>query len=264
MGDITSTLFFSDKRKKLLLLLKSGVRTWEEIKMNLNVTASGMLPQIRVLEKEGLIVRSGKEYRLSDQGMLIVHLMEPLVATIECIENNKNFWREHDIGAIPLHMLQRLSELKNTSVTECSIEESFEPHAQFLNKIEHSSSVKGISPIVHPRYHRFFLERAKQGKYISLILTKNAFEKIRKEYSSYLEEGLQYENAALYIYHGDIRFAFIVTEFYFSLSLFYHNEVFDSKRDLVSSDPSALKGGNDLFFYYLDLSERITNVPRYE
>lgn len=264
MSDLIGVIFSSDKRKNLLLLLKSGSRSWEEIKSSLNVTSSGMLPQLHILENEGLIIRSGKEYRLSDLGNLIVYFMEPLVSTIESLDNNKKFWKEHNIGAIPFEMLTRFAELKNVSIIECSMEESFEPHAQFLDRIKQSDSVKGISPIVHPRYPQFFLEGAKQGKDISLILTKNAFNKIRKEYSCYLEEGLEYTNAALYVYNGDIHFAFIVTEHYFSLSLFFHNEVFDSKRDLVSTDPAALLWGNDLFSHYRELSERITRLPSNE
>ena len=260
MGDLTGTIFSSDKRKRLLLLLKDGPRTWDDIKTKLDVTASGMLPQIRILEEEGLVIRSGKEYRLSDLGMLIVHFMEPLVTTIECLDKNKKFWKEHNIGAIPLEMLQRFSELKDLNIIESSLEESFEPHAQFLDMIRQSPGVKGISPIVHPRYPQFFLEGAKLGKEIALILTNKAFNKIKKEYSSSLEEGLQYGNAALYVYHGDIHFAFIVTGQYFSLSLFFNNDVFDSKRDLVSTDPSSLKWGNDLFSYYRDRSERITRL----
>ncbi len=264
MGDLTGIIFSSDKRKRLLLFLKNGPRTWEEIKANLDVTSSGMLPQLHILENEGLIIRSGKEYRLSDLGKLIVYFMEPLVSTIESLDNNKKFWKEHNIGAIPFEMLTRFAELRNVSIIECSMEESFEPHAQFLHRIRQSASVKGISPLVHPRYPQFFLEGAKQGKNISLILTKNAFNKIRKEYSSHLEEGLQYPNAALYVYHGDIHFAFIVTESYFSLSLFFHNDVFDSKRDLISADPSALAWGNDLFSHYQSRSERITRLPQNE
>jgi predicted transcriptional regulator len=264
MGDLAGILFSSDKRKRLMLLLKSGPRTWEEIKTNLEVTASGMLPQIHILEKEGLIIRSGKNYQLSDLGMLIVHFMEPLVSTIESLENNKKFWKEHNIGAIPFEMLTRFSELKNVSVIECSMEECFEPHAQFLDRIRQSSTVRGISPIVHPRYPQFFLEGAKHGKDISLILTRSAFNKIKKEYSLYLEEGLQYKNAALYVYQGDIHFAFIVTEHYFSLSLFFHNDVFDSKRDLISTDSSALSWGNDLFSYYRNISEKITRLEANE
>jgi len=264
MGDLAGILFSSDKRKRLLLLLKSGARTWEEIKTNLEVTASGMLPQIHILEKEGLIIRAGKNYQLSDLGMLIVHYMEPLVSTVESFESNKKFWKEHNIGAIPFEMLKRFSELKNASVIECSMEECFEPHAQFLERIRQSACVKGISPIVHPRYPQFFLEGAKHGKDISLILTSSAFNKIKKEYSAYLEEGLHYENASLYVYHGDIHFAFIVTEQYFSLSLFFHNDVFDSKRDLISTDPPALNWGNDLFSFYRNISEKITSLRAIE
>jgi len=260
MGDLTGVIFSSDKRKHLLLLLKSGPRTWEEIKTSLKVTSSGMLPQIHILENEGLVIRSGKDYRLSDLGMLIVYFMEPLVSTLASLDNNKKFWKEHNIGAIPFDLLKRFSELKSLNVIECAMEESFEPHAQFLNSIRQSSSVKGISPIVHPRYPQFFLDGAQHGKDISLILTNNAFNKIKKEYYPYLEEGLKYGNASLYVYHGDIHFAFIVTEHYFSLSLFFHNDVFDSKRDLVSTDPSALAWGDDLFSYYRVRSERVTSL----
>lgn len=40
-------LFMSQKRRDLLLLLKDGGRTMEEIVNLLNVTPTGMLPQIK-------------------------------------------------------------------------------------------------------------------------------------------------------------------------------------------------------------------------
>lgn len=107
MGDLAGILFSSDKRKRLLLLLKSGARTWEEIKTNLEVTASGMLPQIHILEKEGLIIRAGKNYQLSDLGCSLFTIWNPLVSTVESFESNKKFWKEHNIGAIPFEMLKR-------------------------------------------------------------------------------------------------------------------------------------------------------------
>ena len=69
-----------------------------------------------------------------------------------------------------------------------------------------------------------------------------------------LLEGLQYDNARLSVCDNDVRFAYIVTDIYFSLSLFTQNGIFDSIRDIVSYESSALRFGEDLFSYYLDKS----------
>jgi predicted transcriptional regulator len=98
---------------------------------------------------------------------------------------------------------------------------------------------------------------------VQLILTKNAFEKIKKEYAEILLSGLQYTNARLWVYKKDLRFSSIITDNFLSLGLFSENEIFDSKRDLVSSDPSSVKWGEDLFAYYMNKSSRVNREGRY-
>ena len=56
------------------------------------------------------------------------------------------------------------------------------------------------------------------------------------------------------------KFSFTVTDSYFSLSLFYNNGVFDSKNDVVSNDPSALRWGERIFSYFLKQSEKIEKI----
>ena len=66
MADLLCTICYSQKRKNLLMLLKDGPKSWEEIKASLHVTSTGMLPQIKILEDEKLICRKGKEYGLTE------------------------------------------------------------------------------------------------------------------------------------------------------------------------------------------------------
>jgi predicted transcriptional regulator len=227
------------------------------------VTATGMLPQIRILEKEGLIFHQNKVYSLTCLGTLIVHYLKPFDATLSVIESQKQFWQEHDIGSLPYVFLIRIGELKDLKIIETSLEESFEPHNQFLDKIIKSRQVAGISPIVHPVYPKFFLSLAREGRKVRLILTKNAFNKIKREYFEMLLSGLQYDNAQLWIYDQDLRFAYIVTDTYFSMGLFFNNGVFDSKRDIVSTDPSAMGWGEDLFMYYMNRSHPVNKEGEY-
>jgi len=258
VSDLLNIVISSEKRKNLLIFLENESRTWDDIKDALNVTASGMLPQIRILEDKGLVIKKGKMYSLTDLGRLIVHYLRPLDMAVTVIEQQKSFWQDHNIEALPKDLLVRIGELKDPQILETSVEESFEPHNQFLDMILKSAHVAGISPIVHPVYPKFFLGFAKSGRSVNLILTKSAYAKIKKEYFDMLAEGLRYPNARLWICDEDLKFAFIVTDQYFSMGLFMKNGIFDSKRDLVSSDLSAIRWGEDLFSYYRERSHQVT------
>jgi len=58
--DLIDLLFLSQKRRDLLLLLKNGGRTIEEIVSILHVTPTGMLPQIKKLKEEHLILQENR------------------------------------------------------------------------------------------------------------------------------------------------------------------------------------------------------------
>jgi len=257
MSDLLGIITLSDKRKKLLLFLADGQKTWDEIKITLHVTATGILPQIKILEDEKLIIREGKQFSLTEIGSLIVRLLKPFDQTLGVLEQERKFWDEHHIYALPDEFLPRLGELGEVRIIECSVEDSFEPHTQFIESLRQAKKIKGISPIVHPIYPSLFLNLTKEQKEVSLILTKTAFDKIKKEFYDMLMEGLKLPNADLYIFDGDIRFAHIVTDHHLSISFFLNNGLFDSKKDLVSVSKSALQFGEDLFTYYKERSSKI-------
>ncbi len=260
MPDLLSIITSSDKRKRLLLLLQQGPKTLEETRLALSFTATGMLPQIRILEERNLVKQEGKQYALTEIGQIIAGYLEPLVKTVEVIELQEEFWREHDAGAIPSNLLMKIGELGNTQIIESRIEELYEPHKEFLDNILNSKKVMGISPIVHPIYPEFFLKLAEKGTDISIILTRKAFDKIEKEYSEMLARGLSFKNACLYISDENIKLACVVTDIFFSMSLFFKNNVFDSRNDLVSFDKHALLWGEELFNYYKERSVKIENL----
>ena len=53
-SSLCDTIWLSEKRKNLLLLLMEGPRDIEQIKTSLNVTAKAMMPQIKILKKQGV------------------------------------------------------------------------------------------------------------------------------------------------------------------------------------------------------------------
>lgn len=256
MSDLLSIISASDKRRNLLILLNNGPKEWDEIKQVLNVTSTGMLPQVKILEEEHLIERDGKKFSLTPMGKVLTAHMVPLVRTMDVFDRNKKFWQEHNLDVLPPEILLDIRDLGNYRIIENSDEEIFDINT-FLNNISHSKTVKGISHTVHPKYPNFFLDLAKRGVESSLILTPGVFKIMKEKYAQALEEGLKIKTSSVYVSKKDIKFSFTVTDSYFSISLFYNNGVFDSKNDVVSYDPSALRWGERIFAYFLEESEKV-------
>jgi predicted transcriptional regulator len=263
ISNLLATVTMSKKRKNLLILLLNGPRLWEEIKDTLNVKASGMLPQIKILESEGLIVKEERQFRLTDSGQIVAFHLEQFDRTLRVIDQQKKYWQDHDIRALPQEFFLRLGELKKAQINESGTEEILEPHAQSLDMIMRSKKVSGISPVVPPVYPELFRSLAQDGREVRIILSKNAFTKTRKEYYDLFLEGLQYENAHLSVYVDDMRFSTIVTEKNLSMELFTKTGLFDSKRDLVSGDPMAVKWGEDIFSYFFERSHPVKKDGQY-
>ena len=62
--ELLGTLFLSDKRKDLLLLLIERPMNIDEIKNTLNVTSSAMMTQIKILIDQGIIFYEHDYYKL--------------------------------------------------------------------------------------------------------------------------------------------------------------------------------------------------------
>ncbi len=260
MPDLLNIISSSDKRKKILLLLQHGPKTLGDFRHTLNFTSTGMLPQIRILEERNLVKREGRKYALTEIGQVVAKHLESLVKTVEAVEKHEEFWREHDAGDIPSHLLMRINELYDTRIIESGTEELFEPNKESLENILNSKKIMGVSPIVHPVYPEFYLQLLERGTEVSLILTRKVFDKLEKEYNDMLSRGLSFKNGNLYISDEDIKLVCVATDVFFSISLFFKNGVFDSKQDLISFNKSAILWGEELFNYYKERSVKIESL----
>jgi predicted transcriptional regulator len=257
MADLLSIVTTSDKRKNLLLLLQSGPRSMDEIRSTLKVTTTGMLPQIKILSTHGLVRKENGNYALTEMGAVIAAHLDRLLGTLGVFEQEKEFWRVHDLGGIPLPLRNRLAELGKYRIIRYGDEELFESHSEFREQILRSKRVRGYAPIIFPIYPQFFLALAQKGVEITLILTENVYSRIEKRYGDQLREGLAYPNASLYVTDADVRLAFIATDLYFSMSMFFQDGRFDNKLDVTSFDPGALAWGEDLFTHILERSRQV-------
>lgn len=251
-------VLFSEKRKNILLLLKEGPKSLEEIKNSLNASPTSVQPQIKMLKERGLLCGNRKRYELTLLGDIIAENMQGLVNTMEALENKYDFWSDHRLDGIPLPLLKRVGELKNSTFTKPLDEGSmFSPHTEFVENLSKSKFIKGISPFIHPLYPKMFLQFAEKGVDVSLIVTEPVLERMKTEFRPEVEQFFILENTHLFVYDKELLLSVAVTDSFFSLGLFYTSGAYDHMNDIIGFDPKNLRWGEDLYAYYEGLSEEV-------
>jgi len=256
---LLSILTFSEKRKDLLFLLQENPRNLSDIKEYFDVRSPEILPRLKEMENANLIVRREGVYRLTPLGKVTASYYKPFLDTLTAIEANEAFWKEHDLLSIPETLLNKIQFLKECRVIKDENECIYDSHKTFLENVQDSSKFMGFSSIFLPHYPSMFLQMAQKNISVSIIVTPNVFFKIKNEHSSEIEKFLEYKHANFYVYDS-AKIAFVVTDRFFSLSLFYKNETFDPRNDLVGFDTTSIKWGEELFNHFKENSVEIKTI----
>ncbi len=256
---LLSVLTFSEKRKGILFLLRENPKTLSDIRDYFGVRSPEILPRLKEMEAANLISRHDGIYRLTALGEVAATHYKPFLDTLTAIEVNEDFWREHDLVAIPETLLNRIQELKECRVVRDEHEHIYDTHKAFQENVFSSTRFVGFSSIFLPSHPPMFLELARNNIPISIILTPNVFFKIKSEHSTEIGEFLKYKHTSLHVY-DNATIAFVVTDRFLSLSLFFKNGTFDTRNDLMGFDSSSIKWGEDLFKHYKENSIEIKNL----
>jgi len=256
-----SLIFSSDKRKQILLLLKEGPKSIEEIISFLNACPASVYPQVKLLKEGHLLYREENKYYLTLIGKAVAEKMKSMVDTIEAFESKYDFWTSHKLDGIPSHLLKRISDLKCSTFARPLDENSmFSPHTEFMENIAKSECIKGISPFIHPLYPKIFLNFAERGINISLVVTEPVFDRMRTEFKTEMKKFLALDNAHVYVYDKEMFLSLAVTNCFLSLGLFYNSGIYDHVNDIICFGPEALRWGEDLYTYYEGLSREVKEI----
>ena len=257
---LIDTIFFSEKRKNLLMFLIEGPKTIDEIKTELNVSSSPIMAQIRVLLKDGLLVQKEDCYELSVKGKLIAPRMQPLLSTFRIFDENHEYWARQDLYTLPQHLRERLGELGSCREIVPERTHIFDYPPEIMNNLYRSKKVMEVSSVFRPGYPGLYLDLAKRGIEVSIVLDSLIFEKLASEYRNDVEAFINMENTSLYVCEHKIEMASsLVTDRFTSVSLLskegrYYN------HEMVSFEESALAWGRELFTYYRDMSKQVREL----
>ncbi len=222
----------------------------EDIKDKLNVTTSAMMTQIKVLIDQGLIVYDYECYKLSHFGEVIVRKIIPLLNTLKVYSDNMEYWESHKFGSIPSSLQDRVEELEECELIEPDLNRMYELPLKLEKNLENAERIWEVSSYFSPAYPFKYLELARKGVNISLIVSEPVFERLKTEYGSVLEEYMALKNVEIYTYKDTIGLAScIVTEKFLSFSLFFKNGIYHNHA-MMSFKERSISWGKDLFSYF--------------
>ncbi len=258
-SNLLDLILFSEKRKDFLLLLKEGPNNIEEILDRLQVSRTALLPQIKKLKEENLVIHENEMYKLSVIGEIIVGKMKPLLDTLVIFEKDPDFWAGRKLAPIPPHLTTRIRELGDYSLIEPDLSHTFDISPEFIKHLSNSSCIHMFLSYFHPQFPAFFLSLARKGIEISLALSEAVYLRWEEDFKKETEEFLTIENTSFFIQDKkgiEVPAVISATDRIMILGLFNENGKFDSQY-VMSFDRDAIKWGEDLFKYYRDMSREI-------
>lgn len=258
---LADVIFASEKRKSTLLLLKDGPVEMETILKSLNTTRQALLPQIKILENGHLIEHKGRDaYELTTIGKMLMDRMKPLLDTLEVLDEDVNFWGEHDLDFIPPHLLKRLRELTPCNViTKLTPTEIYEPSEHIVEKAMNSKVQTSVTTFLFPNFTSILADFNERGVKMCLIVSKELLLKMEHGMDD-VRNLLKNELHEIFVYPEEMNFmSFGANDFCFMMRMLTKKGNYEQKY-ITACHSSAIQWGKELFEHYLERSTKIHDL----
>lgn len=256
-------ILFSEKRKAFLLLLKEGPRNIDEILKELpDVPRTSLLPQIKKLKEQHLVIQKEGTYHLTNVGEIIVEKMRPLLDTLDLFEMNEEFWTDRRLAPIPSHLLRRINEVGNYSLIEPDLSHAFDLNPEFVKHVSNSNRLYAFLSYFHPQLPSLFQDLARKGIELSIVLNESVHSRFEEDFKKEVDGFLETGRARVFISEKndlDIPAVIAVSDKIMVLGLFNEIGRFD-RQYIMSFEPGAIKWGEELFRYYMEMAREIKRL----
>ncbi|WNY23805.1 hypothetical protein MmiHf6_11260 [Methanimicrococcus hongohii] len=250
MNSLIETVFFSEKRKAVLILLfEKGPLPIETIKSELDETSVSILPQIKVLIDNNLIIQNDGIYQLTHLGETVAEKVSPFIKNLQVLGINPKFWSEHDTSEIPENLFNRIQEIGEFEIIEIDLRTIYyEPNPKIREHISNANSIKTFITYYAPEYVLTYYERLMAGAPVS-ITTSDYIVNMAKDYKTEINDLLQLDRAELNVCSADVKIAEITVTDKVLLMVLYSTAGNLDYDFLAAESPGAVQWGNELYDY---------------
>ncbi|KGK99651.1 hypothetical protein LI82_01090 [Methanococcoides methylutens] len=253
--DLIETLFLSEKRENLLLLLLNGPTDIKKINSSLDVSSSSILPQIKKLRESGLVHKDDTGiYELTTIGRLIVENMKPLSSMLKVFDKSDLYWDDRDLSSIPEELLNNIGDLGDIELVVPDLDHMYEIPEKLINNTNDSKEMSAMVSFFHPDFPRFYKDITNRGVVLDLIVTDSVFERMQNDYEEEMNTILESGNTTFLVCKDEFKApTFNVTEKCTYISFFNSQGRYDH-QDIITFEDSAVDWCKELFSYYRELS----------
>lgn len=257
MHSYYDAVFYSEKRRLVLLELLSGPLSTNDLIERLNETPVALLPQIKRLADEGLITNSDSVCSLTMIGKLITEQSEPLIKNAELIDKNTHYWSRYDLSAIPEFLRKRLYEIGDFRIIEVDLRSVYyEPNPDINDMIKNARYIRTFTTMNQPEYVEIYYSRVRAGAKMEILIPKILLDilKTNPQNIEKISDMPQDVDLSFYETPANIKIAEVtVTEDVLMLTLYPTKENLDY-RYVISEEKRGIKWGNELIDYIKGLS----------
>lgn len=260
-SSLITVLLSSEKRTDLLIFLKEKPRTIEEINSELDTNSVAILPQLKRLKENGLVVQEDKLYSLSLMGKILVRRMESLVKAFRLLEDNYDYLTDAKSGGVPPIFFKLMEELM-AYIPDGYQEDSSLVYEKMTEAFYSSKQIFLIISYPDLRYPGICAEYAKKRLKLSIILTRSVFEKFSQEFKEELDILSLLENSEVYVLGSDITPPTLaVTDTIVFTSFPSGKSDGSESNSMVSVGEKAVHRGQKIFEHFKALAEPLSPGP---
>jgi predicted transcriptional regulator len=251
---IIHSVYSSRLKVQILLALLNSRSSLSELRKITGSTSQALIPKIRSLECQMLILSENYLFSLTPLGRAVADNIANYVHIMAGIDQHQEFWRTHDLSGLPDECLMKIGDLRNSEVELDTRFDIMHVYSHFLKMVRDGEYIHGISSIMSPGIAEVVASRIMGGTDVELVINDEVLSTLRKEpYSTKVKRLAKFPNFKVFLWEGPLRLGIAVTNEHLSLGFYHHNsDCYDSSSDLFSRDPLAIAWGERVFGYYRD------------
>jgi predicted transcriptional regulator len=232
----------SSVRTDVLSAVTDARRPTDALLAEVDASESAVYNAVGDLERKGLVRSLDDGWEATGSGQLVADLLEQQENLCRLLDDD--YWRTHDVSALPRRFRLRLTELAEAGVLRAS---DTDPHAvvrEVCDRVERSGpAVDIVTPIYQAEYESVMPDDPEARLVVGRSVAVEALER-----ADSFDDARQFDATRVRVLDVDVGVG--VTDSEVMLSLPTVDGAYDSRTEVVAGDDRAMEWGRDLFEHY--------------